>query len=148
MNISLEPSTLILGLALTLLFGAIVAIPLLDRRRPAVEPPSPLELLEAERAAVVRNIRELDFDHRTGKIEADDYKALRMPLLTRGAQLLQEIESMQSAPTNSQSRDIVHEIEDQIAQLRASSTRACDACAAVLRQDDKFCPQCGAKVLS
>lgn len=145
MNIPLEPSTLILGLALALLFGAVIAIPLLDRRRPAVEPPTRLDMLEAERAVVVRNIRELDFDHRTGKIDDADYASLRAELLERGAQLLRDIESARAAE---HSRDFDREIEDQVARLRARATRACAACAAVLRQDDKFCPQCGERVQS
>jgi len=143
MNMPFELSTLILGLALALLFGAVVAVPLLERPRPAVEPPTPLELLENERAVVIRNIRELDFDHRTGKIDDADYAALRARLLENGADLLRRMESMQHEES---SRDVRREIEDQVARLRARSTRACSACVAVLRQDDKFCPQCGEKV--
>jgi hypothetical protein len=143
MNIPFEISTLILGIALALLFGAVVAVPLLDRPRPAVEPPTALEALEAERAAVVRNIRELDFDHRTGKVADDDYTALRTQLLESGADLLRRIDAIRA---DHSARDVHREIENQVARLRARSTRACAGCAAVLRQDDKFCPQCGAKV--
>lgn len=143
MNIPLEPSTLIFGLALALLFGAIVALPLFDRSRPAVEPPTALEVLEGERAEIVRSIRELDFDSRTGKVEAVDYAALRAQLVERGARLLREIETMRAQTT---SHDIGREIEEHVSRLRAHRTRACVKCAAVLRQNDKFCPQCGEKV--
>jgi zinc-ribbon domain len=141
-NMPFAPSTLILGLALLLLFGAIVVIPLLDRKRPAVQPPSPLEALERERAAAVRAIRELDFDHRTHKINDDDYKQLRETQVTRGAQILRELEALQ---TGGGTRDVNAEIEAAVQRLRAKATRACTACGAAVRADDNFCPQCGAK---
>lgn len=141
-NMPFALSTLILGLALLLLFGAIVVIPLLDRKRPAVQPPSPFEALERERAAIVRAIRELDFDHRTHKVNDDDYKQLREAQVQRGSQVLRELEALRTAAG---ARDPNAEIETAVQKLRAKATRACAACGAAVRADDKFCPQCGAK---
>ncbi len=146
MNIPFAPSTLILALALVILFGAIVAIPLLDRKRPAVDRPSPLDVLELERATIVRNVRELDFDQRTGKIYDADYLALRTHQVERGAHILREIAALRSAETGHDHVFAEHEIEEQVARLRARATRTCARCTAVLRQDDKFCSQCGEKV--
>ncbi len=40
-------------------------------------PPSPRQALEEERRVIVRAIRDLDFDYRTGKLNEADYRALR-----------------------------------------------------------------------
>jgi hypothetical protein len=132
------PSTLIIGSALLLLFGALIVIPLLDRKQPYVEAPSPVDALEHERIDTVRAIRELDFDHRTGKIEDSDYFRLRGEYVQRGAQLLKQIETLQSSASATDAA-----IERAIKPLRAKSTKTCANCGVVLRGDDKFCPQCG-----
>ena len=72
--------TLLLGLALMVIAGFIIALPLLDKRKPALQPPSKRAALEAERQDTVRAIHELDFDYRTHKINDDDYKHLREAL--------------------------------------------------------------------
>ena len=47
-----------------------------------------------ERAAVVRTIRELDLDYRTGKLNEADYKGLREAQVQRGADTLRELDEM------------------------------------------------------
>ena len=55
----------------------------LDRRR--------LELVE-ERDRALAALKELEFDHRTGKISDDDYRALVGPLRRRAAEALRALE--------------------------------------------------------
>ena len=55
----------------------------LDRRR--------LALLE-ERDRAIDALRELEFDHRTGKLSDDDYRALVGPLRRRAAQATRALE--------------------------------------------------------
>jgi hypothetical protein len=55
----------------------------LDRRR--------LALLE-ERDRALAALKELEFDHRTGKISDDDYRALVGPLRRRAAEALRALE--------------------------------------------------------
>ena len=55
----------------------------LERRR--------LELVE-ERDRAVLALRELEFDHRTGKVSDDDYRALVGPLRRRAAAALRALE--------------------------------------------------------
>jgi hypothetical protein len=101
--------TLLLTLALFLLIALLIGIPLLDKKAPAVPPSSPKAQLEAERISVVRSIRELDFDHKTGKMNDDDYKALRESWVKRGAELLRELDQLKGSQA-----DVDDEIEDAI----------------------------------
>ena len=55
----------------------------LERRR--------LELAE-ERDRVLADLKELEFDHRTGKVSDDDYRALVGPLRSRAASALRALE--------------------------------------------------------
>jgi membrane protein implicated in regulation of membrane protease activity len=52
------------------------------------------ERLDAERAAVLAAIRELDLDHQTGKITEDDHTARRAQLVERGVEILKAIDQL------------------------------------------------------
>ncbi|MFC1466629.1 MAG: zinc-ribbon domain-containing protein [Candidatus Brachytrichaceae bacterium NZ_4S206] len=145
--------TILLGLALLIVVVVVVALPLLDRKTPAIQPPSRREALEQERRAVISAIRELDFDYRTGKIGDADYKRLREAQVARGAQILREL-----AELNDEESDVDAEIEAQIARLRTvwsadgrsraglPSAIICPSCGHAAGAKDKFCPQCGQRL--
>ncbi len=141
--------TLLAGLALLLIVAAVVALPLLDRKTPVAEPPSARDALEAERQAIVRGIRELDFDRRAGKLDEGDYRAMRLALVQRGADILRRIEAMDQAagaPSDDAHSDarVDAEIEARIAALKGEPAAApCPSCGAPIRTGDQFCPRCG-----
>ena len=85
---------LVFAFAILLIAVALIASPLLGRRKTAVEPPTPGQQLNIEHERVVRAIRELDDDHRTGKLNGDDYKTLRATQVMEGAQLLQKLDEL------------------------------------------------------
>ena len=132
--------TLLLGLALMVIAGFIIALPLLDKRKPALQPPSKRAALEAERQDTVRAIHELDFDYRTHKINDDDYKHLREALVQRGAQVLRDLSALVE-------RNDDDDIEQRIDALRRTTSATvaltCPSCGRALTAADKFCPQCG-----
>ena len=110
-------ATVILAIAVFLLPLALIVRPLVGRPELAVRPPGPDELLDQERGATVRAIRELDDDYRTGKLNAEDYATLRSGLVTRGAELLQRMEaSVDLAAPEQDARDAA--IEEQIRRAR------------------------------
>ncbi|MBO9308322.1 MAG: hypothetical protein J7551_00895 [Chloroflexi bacterium] len=88
------------GYLLLIFFSAfallIILQPLLSRRESAQgdfkvefgEVPL-VQQLAQEREAVLQALRDLEFDHQTGKIAQGDYLEQREVLLQRGAQLLQ-----------------------------------------------------------
>ena len=68
----------------------IVAVPFLraDEPPPAVEPGQDTLAAAEERDRALAELKELEFDHRTGKITDEDYRALVQPLRRRAAQAL------------------------------------------------------------
>jgi hypothetical protein len=93
-----------LGLALGALLAAacvlFVARPFLRDPRPGesdrLDDPGELELrrleLVEERDRALAALKELEFDHRTGKVSDDDYRALVGPLRRRAAATLRALE--------------------------------------------------------
>lgn len=109
--------TLLLGLALLVLTATIIALPLFDRKAPAVRPPTQLEALEMEHETIVRNLRELDFDFRTRKINEEDYKQLRAALVQRGAEVLRDLRALRQ-------RSVDDEIEAAVDAIRQGGSPA------------------------
>lgn len=132
--------TYLLALAVFLVLGLVIALPLFDRKRPAVKPMSRREALQQERQDIIRAIRELDFDHRTGKINDDDYKRVREEYVQRGAAVLRELNTLEEV-------DVDEVIETKVAALRkthdAVDAKHCPKCNSIVSDTDKFCPQCG-----
>jgi hypothetical protein len=98
---------------------------------PAADPA--LAALDTEREAVLAALRSLEEDFETGKLDAPDYEELRSELRMRAADLIQR--------------------RQEAAQPRAAGTSQsgsdgprplCEACAAALAPDARFCHRCGA----
>ena len=100
-----------LALSLLLIVMVLVAIPLFDRKRSAVQPPNPYDVLEAERRSAIQSIRELDFDYKTHKLDDDEYKNLRMEVVQHGATILQQLQALPK-------HNIDDDIESQVTILR------------------------------
>lgn len=68
----------------------IVAVPFLraDEPPPAAEPRQDTLAAAEERDRALAELKELEFDHRTGKITDEDYRALVQPLRRRAARTL------------------------------------------------------------
>lgn len=67
-----------------------VAVPFLraDEPPPVVEPKPDVLAAAEERDRALAELKELEFDHRTGKVTDEDYRALVQPLRRRAAQSL------------------------------------------------------------
>jgi hypothetical protein len=94
-----EAAALVLGALLTVLCVVFVARPLLRPARSdaeAPEGPSPAEQLRVRalerRDRALAALKELEFDHRTGKVSDEDYRALVGPLRREAAEALRELE--------------------------------------------------------
>ena len=92
---------LVLGAALAIACVVFVSRPFLREPAPAAdadrlyapdaETRQRLSLAE-ERDRALAALKELEFDHRTGKVSDDDYRALVGPLRRRAAELLRALE--------------------------------------------------------
>ena len=90
---------LTLGAVLAVLAVLYVALPFLrepDPREDRLDEPGALERraleLAEERDRSLAALKELEFDHRTGKISDDDYRELVGPLRRRAAEALRALE--------------------------------------------------------
>ena len=82
----------LLFLVLVLVVGSVVTAPL--RRRGHDSPiDARTAALEAARDAKLREIRDAELDHRTGKLSDDDYRALDATLRGEAATLLRDLEA-------------------------------------------------------
>jgi hypothetical protein len=95
---------LILAAALTVVCVVAVALPFLRETDPAsdvIDEPGlvarrQLELAE-RRDRALGALKELEFDHRTGKVSDDDYRELVGPLRREAAEALRDLEPRASA---------------------------------------------------
>ncbi len=93
-------TALVLGAVLALIVVAFVARPFLREPAPAsdrldeLDPAARARLdLVEERDRVLAALKELEFDHRTGKVTDEDYRAQIGPLRRRAAETLRALES-------------------------------------------------------
>jgi hypothetical protein len=96
---------LALGVVLAVVCVLLVAGPFLREPAPAddrLQAPRPEEevriALAEERDRALAALKELEFDHRTGKVSDEDYRALVAPLRRRAAEALRALEREQKAP--------------------------------------------------
>jgi hypothetical protein len=98
---------LVIGAVLAVACVIVVALPFL--REPAarddrLEAPDELEkrrlAVAEERDRALAALKELEFDHRTGKISDDDYRAQVAPLRRRAAEALRALEVRTEAASN------------------------------------------------
>ena len=102
-------------------------------------PPPPTERvsahLEREKALVLRSIKELEFDHKMGKVSVADYNEMVGHLRARALTLMQDLDRAPSEP------------DDEIdASPAAEPTDACPQCGTANDADARFCKQCGQKL--
>jgi hypothetical protein len=90
---------LVLGALLAVVAVVFVARPFLREPAPAsdrLDEPGELELrrldLVEERDRALDALKELEFDHRTGKVSDEDYRRLVGPLRQRAAETLRALE--------------------------------------------------------
>lgn len=157
--------------ALFIPLAMYLAQPFTEKRRPRArsEEDHRRSALMAERDSILDALQELDFDHSLGKVPEEDYPQLRAELLQKGAAILKELDSLESA---SDAEDAEHRLEAAIAARRAKrvetdseseseeddlesliaarrrarkekSAGFCPNCGHPVLQTDKFCPHCG-----
>lgn len=88
------------------------------------------EAILGDKNRVLHTIKEIEFDHRMGKINAKDFETLANPLRQKAAALIAELDRLDAAPES--------------ATPRAAS--GCAACGTANDADAKFCKSCGARL--
>ncbi len=123
--------------ALLLTAGVILyALAVRPQDIPEPEPVSPVAHLEERKAAIYENLRDLQFEYRTGKLSDEDYQQTKLDLQRELAAVLAEIERLQPAPAKPKAPP------PPPAKPPAGST--CARCGARFDRPMKFCGECGA----
>ncbi len=127
---------ILIGVALFVVAIPVLASPWLRGRRyqpgPVSSSTAPLTADERRREILLA-LRDLEFDHATGKVASDDYVMLRAQLLQEFARYMDE-----------QEEDLDALIERAVQEKKKG--RSCAHCGAPLREGARFCPMCGAPV--
>jgi hypothetical protein len=144
-------------LALSLVVVAYVVRPLVEEEGFAVSSEGrKLSALEAEREQVLNVLQEMDLDHAMGKIAEDEYRRLRARAVSRGAEVLKEIDALRgldppegASPEPQAEAEGGADLEARIERAVASRRRYaayCNQCGQARLPGDAFCTRCGAKV--
>jgi hypothetical protein len=162
--LSMDLGSLLLGLALLILVAAYIARPLFEREAAKPLAAALDSALLAERDNVLTALRDLDFDHSTGKIAAEDYQAQRAALVSRGAAILQQLDAgagpaedleaqIEAAIAARRQRDGAQprsDLEVAAPAARVESletpTHFCPNCGTPALEGDKFCARCGKRL--
>jgi hypothetical protein len=163
---TITAGSILLGLALLIVVGLFVARPFLLAVNERTEVINGRQALEAQKEAMLDQIRDLDFDHDTGKVPAAKYQQVRAHLVAEAANILRQLERLTPGDTTEGSGTadrLSDEIEMAVARLRRQSVRGIEedvevAVRNVRRQAAagngtqreqqamaavQFCPQCG-----
>lgn len=128
----MDLGSIFLILALLVLVALYVSRPLFDRTMKNL--PVMAEVSEettadhqrsalmAERDRILNALQELDFDHVLGKIPEEDYPRQRAILVQRGADVLRQLDTLQTKPSDT--TDVEDRIEAAIAARRADMQSA------------------------
>ena len=137
---------LLVGVALLVLVGIVVASPVLRRSgRSTVigDPPTPEEEVSptVRRMQVLLALRDLEFDYATGKVNEEDYHTLRSQLLLEAASVL-EMDGAKETPDDAS--EMPTDLDTLIEQaVQAKRGRRCPHCHHRVQPGDKFCAMCG-----
>jgi hypothetical protein len=97
---------------------------------PQVAAPPPYQHLEARKAAIYENLRDLQFEYRVGKLSDADYERTKKELQAELAAVLAEIDKMKGAPP-------------QPVKPVKQPANVCPHCSARFDKPLKFCGECG-----
>ena len=148
-------------LALLAAFVAVVVYPVLTApgawRRATGSARRRLELTE-RKEQLYASIKELEFDHRVGKLSRDDHDSLRADLESQALGVLSRLQQLEAGDPD---RDLRQRIEKDArtlaggradggeAAVDAQSAPASDPCPGCGRQRQpghRFCPDCGRRL--
>jgi len=132
-----HPAALLL-LSAAVICAGLVAVALAQAiagffRRTAVAPLtiSARQILEREKALVLRSIKELEFDKAMGKISDSDYADISKRLRARAIVLMQDLERAPADPVVT-------------AAAPVEPSGVCPKCSTVNDADARYCKNCGA----
>jgi RNA polymerase subunit RPABC4/transcription elongation factor Spt4 len=137
---------IVLAILITAAALLAVAYPILSKgsaAKPATTAQESLDELLGQRDAAMQALRELNFDHRMGKISDEDFAVFELSLKQHAAETLRALDEWEAQTEDDLDQSLEREVAARRSQLIAGG-RACPACGRQAADDDKFCAVCGA----
>lgn len=91
------------------------------------------ELLVWDKQRVLHSIKELEFDHRMGKVNAKDFQTLAAPLRVHAAALMEDLDRLDAEAAQA---------------AKPVESDECPKCGTTNDSDARFCKSCGTKINS
>ncbi len=167
----MEIFAILIGLVILAAMAFYVSRPLVAARRAARPDSVDALTLEVQRESLYTQIKELDLDHATGKVNEEDYVPLRAALVAQAAAVLKQIDGVTRAPAvesavpdkdveamiaarrktrlASAPKPAEADLEAAITARRKTASPVshelkCPQCGRPINADDAFCAKCGA----
>ena len=115
-------SVYVFGVILTVLLAAVLIAPFLERGEPVGSGSAPADRL----ALALDALREIEFEHETGKLADEDYQSLRARYAA----------------------DAIAARDEGAGEQQDPAAGRCSVCDASLNPNARFCPRCGTEVAS
>lgn len=130
----------------------LVAAPAM--RQDPIEDPATVSGLVTRKEQLLSDIRELDMDLATGKLDEEDHRRLRAATLVAAVDTLKALEEAEPIPGPPDAADQVAPPDGEDGRLEALiaarrrelEASACPSCAAISDPADAFCRRCGAEL--
>jgi len=128
---------MILAVAALLTVGAVVFTLLIRPRDIHEEPPAtPVDHLEERKQLIYDNLRDLQFEHRVGKLSESDYQKSKLELQKQLARIMEQIDAAQGGVKPGKK-------VSSPAPVAPAPAHKCPHCGAEFERPMKFCGECG-----
>lgn len=152
--------SILIGLLLLVATIPFVAKPLLHQKRLKLAIAGSAKVSDADQhQASLLALRDLEFDHRTGKVTDEDYAGLRADLLAQAAATIDVKDKraanvdalIEQAVRGRRQTNVDSLIEEAVRSRRQThgegqTANFCPKCGRKARADDRFCAGCGASL--
>jgi hypothetical protein len=140
-------TALIVGTAIALVAVAYVLVPLF-REMPAASPPAPAREVPGvpgQSTTAVAALREVEFDHATGKLSEADYQVLKARYTGEALVALRASESAQVAgeTPGGTGTPTADDLAEQLIQRYRGAAAGCPTCGPRPEPDALYCSNCG-----
>ena len=101
----------------------------------------------ARRRVALTALRDLEYDRATGKLDEEDYDALKLELSREALMHLEGDEDAEEGPETEAAR-VARQLEDEIAQIRRAIREGmqCPSCDHVNSIGARYCARCGKRL--
>jgi hypothetical protein len=136
---------LLMGMAIVVFVGQPLLVHVAPPRS-TDEVGQDLEQLSVQKEMLYTAIHDLDFDFQTGKVDHEDYAALRQRLEAQAIEILRQIDHID--PLAELDSDLERQIlafrqPSSLSRLASLPAMGCIACGMRLHGNENFCPACG-----